>query len=146
MKLYKDIAFTTDTCLKLINYFLAALGLHCCPQAFFSCGEQGNYFLVVQASHCSGFSCCGAQALEHQASVVVALGLYAQTRKLWHMGLVAPQHMESSWTRDRTCISCTGRLILNHWTTREVLTINTWPCSKNSSICNKTQGRNDRYK
>ena len=29
----------------------------------------------VRASHCSGFSCCGAQALGTQASVVVAHGL-----------------------------------------------------------------------
>ena len=27
------------------------------------------------ASHCGGFSCCGARALGMQASVVVALGL-----------------------------------------------------------------------
>ena len=33
----------------------------------------------------------------------------------------APQHMESSWTRDLTCVPCIGRQILNHWTTREVL-------------------------
>ena len=29
----------------------------------------------AQASHCSGFFCCGAQALGVRASVVVALGL-----------------------------------------------------------------------
>ena len=29
----------------------------------------------TQASHCGGFSCCGAQALGAQASVVVACGL-----------------------------------------------------------------------
>jgi len=29
--------------------------------------------------------------------------------------------MGSSWTRDPTCVSCIGRWILNHWTTREVL-------------------------
>ena len=29
----------------------------------------------VRASHCSGFSCCGARALGAWASVVVALGL-----------------------------------------------------------------------
>ena len=34
--------------------FLAMLGLRCYMQAFSGCG--------VQASHCSGFSCCGAQA------------------------------------------------------------------------------------
>ena len=27
--------------------FLAALGLHCCPQAFFSCGVQGLLFVAV---------------------------------------------------------------------------------------------------
>ena len=30
---------------------------------------------LAQASHCSGFSCCGAQDLGVQASVVVARGL-----------------------------------------------------------------------
>ena len=33
----------------------------------------------VWASHCSGFSCCGAQALGTQASVVVAHGLPCPT-------------------------------------------------------------------
>ena len=37
------------------------------------------------------------------------------------MDLVAPQLVESSWTRDRTHVPCIGRQILNHWTTREVL-------------------------
>ena len=36
------------------------------------------------------------------------------------MGLVAPQHGETSQTRHRTCVPCTGRQILNHWTAREV--------------------------
>ena len=42
-----------------IYLFWAALGLHCC----------------ARASHCGGFSCCGARALGTQASVVVARGL-----------------------------------------------------------------------
>ena len=37
------------------------------------------------------------------------------------MGLVAPQLVESSWTRDRNHVPCIGRWILNHWTTSEVL-------------------------
>ena len=36
-------------------------------QAFSSCGAR--------ASHCGGFSCCGAQALGARDSVVVACGL-----------------------------------------------------------------------
>ena len=50
---------------KFIYLFsLAALGLCCCVWAFSGCGSQ--------ASHCGGFSCCRAQALGTQASVVVA--------------------------------------------------------------------------
>ena len=48
--------------------FLAVLGLRCCARAFSSCGERE---LLLVASHCSGFSRCGAQALGARASVVV---------------------------------------------------------------------------
>ena len=51
----------------LFIYFWLALGLRCCARPFSSCGEQ--------ASHCGGFSCCGAWALGMWASVVVARGL-----------------------------------------------------------------------
>ena len=45
--------------------FVAALGLSLAASgATLRCGAQ--------ASHCSGFSCCGEQALGAQASVVVA--------------------------------------------------------------------------
>ena len=33
--------------LNLLNLFLAVLGLRCCAQAFYSCGEQGLFFIVV---------------------------------------------------------------------------------------------------
>ena len=36
------------------------------------------------------------------------------------MGLVAPWHVGSSWTKNWTCVPCIGRWILNHCTTREV--------------------------
>ena len=42
------------------------------------------------------------------------------TQQLWHTGLDVPHHVESSRTRDRTCVPCIGRWILYHWTTREV--------------------------
>ena len=54
-------------------FFLAASGVCCCARAFSGCCEQGLLFVV--ASHCGGFSCCGAQALGAWASVVVARGL-----------------------------------------------------------------------
>ena len=42
-------------------------------------------------------------------------------QELWHTGLVVPQHVESSWTRDPTHILCIGRWILIHCATREDL-------------------------
>ena len=50
-----------------------------------------------------GFSSCGTWA-----------------QQLWHTGLVAPMHVESSQTRDGTHVPCIGRQILNHCATREV--------------------------
>ena len=39
------------------------------------------------------------------------------------MGLVALQHVESSWSRDPIHVSCIGRWILYHWATREALKV-----------------------
>ena len=36
------------------------------------------------------------------------------------MGLVAPRHVGSSWTRAQNRVPCIGRRILNHYTTGEV--------------------------
>ena len=66
---------------KYIYLFLAALGLSCRARAFSSYG--------VWASHCGGFSCCGARALGARASVVVARGLSS-------CGLWALEHRLSS--------------------------------------------------
>ena len=44
-------------------------------------------------------------------------------QELWCMGLVAAQHVESSWTRDWNCVPCISGQILNHWTIREVLSL-----------------------
>ena len=51
--------------LLFIYLFLAVLGLSCCERGLFS--SYG-----AMASHCSGFSCCGAWAVECAGSVVVA--------------------------------------------------------------------------
>ena len=34
-----------------------------------------------------------------------------------HTGFVAPRHVGSSWTRNRSCVHCAGRQILYHWGT-----------------------------
>ena len=93
----------------LIYLFLAALGLHCCARAFSSSG-----LLIAVASlvaehglQARRLSSCGLRALECRLS------------SWWCMGLVAPWHVGSSWTRARTCVPCIGRRILNHSTTKE---------------------------
>ena len=43
--------------------------------------------------------------------------------ELWHMGLHDPGQVESSQTKDRTCVPCIGRQWHSHWTTREVLVL-----------------------
>ena len=90
--------------------FFTVAGLCCCARALPSCSEQRLLSSCnVQASHCSGFSHCGAQTLvsrlqqvQHSGSVVVA------------RGLVAPWHVESSRTRGWICVPCIGRQILFH--------------------------------
>ena len=74
-------------------------------QAFFSSfGDQGLLSSCsMQASHQGSCSCCGAQSLDHTGATV------------------APWHLVSSWTRNGTCVSSTGRWILYHWATRETL-------------------------
>ena len=72
--------------LKVFTYLLAVLGLWCCAWAFSSCSELELLSSSgAWASHCHGFSCCRAQT---------------RAQWLWHMGLVAPWHIESSQTRN----------------------------------------------
>ena len=74
---------------------MAGLGLHWYTMVFCSFREWGRLFVA------------GPRARRFQS--------------LWHTGLVAQQHVESSWTRDQTHVLCIGRQILNNWTTRAVL-------------------------
>ena len=65
--------------------------------SFSSYGEQGLLFAVVRGLLIAVAFC----AAEH--------GLYVHgLQYLWYTGLVAPWHVESSQTRDQTCVSCTG--------------------------------------
>ena len=50
-----------------------------------------------------------------------SLGSRTGLQELWCTGLVAPQHVGSSGTRDQTRVPCIGRRILYPWATREAL-------------------------
>ena len=99
---------------------------------FCSCGEQGLLFIVVSrlliavpfvllwstGSSCLGFSRCSTQA-----QWLWLRGSRASAQQLWCTGLVAPQYVESSQTRDWTCIPCVGWWVFIHWATREVQSV-----------------------
>ena len=94
------------------NFFLLVLG------------RAGSPWLLedfLQLQRGGLLASCGVPALIVVASFVAERGLWAhRLQELWLMGLVVPHHVESSWTRDRTHVSCVGRWILYHWTSREV--------------------------
>ena len=82
-------------------YLLAALGLCCCVWAR-SRRERGTVLCQELPARSDGFS-----AVEHVQWVRL-------------MGLAAPWHVVCFWTRDRACVPCIGRGILNPWTPGEV--------------------------
>ena len=89
---------------------MVALGLQCCGWLFSSCEEWGLFpSCSVWASHCSGFSCCGAWGLGHGFR-----GCGAQFSCPAICGIFPGQGIG-------THVPCIGRQILTHWTTREVL-------------------------
>ena len=80
--------------------------------AFSSCGEQGLPFVAVRglliAEHRlqelwdRGSYSCGSRALK----LVGFRCCSTSAQKLWCTGFVAPQHVESSQTRDQTRVPC----------------------------------------
>ena len=112
-------------------FFLTALGLRCCTQAYSSCDEWVLLFVAVrglQGSHCGGFSCCGTQALGSWASVVAACGLssfgtWALERRLSSCGaqallLCGMWDLPGPGLKPMSPALAGG--ILHHCTTREV--------------------------
>ena len=90
-------------------FFLPALGLHCWAWAFFSRCQWGL------------LSSCSMWVSHRVASSVAEYEFLDSTP--FRCRVLAPGHVESSRTRNRTCIPLIGRRILNHWTTRQILCI-----------------------
>ena len=77
---------------------------------------------------CSGFSLWWLLLLQRTGS-------RACVQEMRGIGLVAPWHVESSRTRDRTHVPCTGRQILIHCTTREAHRSLSVQCSSVTPSC-----------
>ena len=105
---------------SFLYLFLSAMGLRCGVQAFSRCEQRLLSNCNAQASHCGGFSCCGAWALGCAGFGSSSSRLQGVGSELWHSGLVAPSHVGSSRTTDQTHVLCLVRQILNHQTTKEV--------------------------
>ena len=65
------------------------------------------HFLLFSANEHLSFAPC----LSKRASRPI------QAQQLRHTGLVAPKHVEYSWTRDQARVPCTVRWILHRWVT-----------------------------
>ena len=83
---------------NFIHLFLAVLGLRSCVDIFLVSASGGICLVVV----CELLVAVASSAVAHGLP-----GMWAQP--LWHLGLVALRHMESSWTRDRTHVPCIGK-------------------------------------
>ena len=102
--------------LLFVCLMFGCAGLHCCAGFSLVAESRGSRvavalgLLTVEASlvaeHTSRM--LGPQKLQ-------APGSRAQDQSLRRTGLVALQHVGSSWIRDWTCVSCHGRRILYHW-------------------------------
>ena len=81
---------------KFLFIFLAALGLCCCPWAFSSCAEWGlRSSFSAWASHCGGFSYCGAGPLGRGFSDCAAQAYLP--RGMWNLPGpgVSPPHWQA---------------------------------------------------
>ena len=79
--------------------------LSSCPWAGFSL----QWLLLLWSKACTAK---GLQSLQ-------LADFSVEAQQAWCTGWVAPRHMGSPRTRDRTCGSCTGRWLLHHWATKE---------------------------
>ena len=94
--------------LLIVCLVLTALGLHCCAQALSNYGKRGLSLVAVRGFSLPWLLLLGSTSSRCAGSAAVMHGLVVQ------------RHIQSSWTKDQTHVPCTGRWILNPWTTGEV--------------------------
>ena len=109
--------------LKIFIYLLGCAGSWLLPVGFSLITASGSYSLVAGLWLLTSVASLVA---EHRlwgkwAQELQLLDSRAQAQQLWGTGFAAPPQVGSSWFRDWTCVSCTGRWILSHWAPREAL-------------------------
>ena len=131
---------STDLKKKIKQLFFGCIGSSLLRVGFLQLRRAGATLRCsARASHCSGFSCWGAQALGVRASVVVARGISSHGSGAQDCGLSIVAHglqitgsvvVAHGLSCSVACgifpdqglnpCPCVGRRILNHCTTREV--------------------------
>ena len=92
-------------------------GVHSTPRGNWTLWQSLQGYLGDQG-RCVGFSLRGLLLLQSMGSRHMGFSICStQAQESWHTGLVAPQHVESSQTRDWTRDPSTGRQTPVHWTT-----------------------------
>ena len=91
------------------------------PASAFSCSEGSSTFKMSfgLCCLCPGFNCC-KQGWGLHCVLASCGGCFCGAQAFKCVYLVDGRCVESSQARDQTCVPCTGRRILNHWTTWEV--------------------------
>ena len=116
------VCFFFNVFIFIIYFIFGCVGSSLLRAGFLQLRQAGATLRCgARASHCGGFSCCGARALGTQASVVVARRLQIAGSVVVVHGLSCSGHVGSSRTRARTRVPCIGRRIHNHCATREAL-------------------------
>ena len=138
-KVPKTVCYTQLSCIftlpqsKIVCFFLIILFLVSLRLEKFKKKELNLFVAILGLCYCTGFSpvaasggCCSwlwcvgislrrPPLLQSSGSRTCGLqllwGSKAQALQLWCTGLVVPQHVGSSQTRDPTLVSCTGRQI-----------------------------------
>ena len=108
--LFKNCYFLFLAALVFVSACGLPLGAASRSDSSLQCTGFSSWWLLLLQSTgagCTGFSGCSAQAREVQ---LLASGVQAQY--LWCARLVAPRHVEFSWTGDQTQVPCIGRQIL----------------------------------
>ena len=99
---------------RFIYLFKSALGLPCCEQAF---------------SRCTVFTAVWGPLLAVVFLLLLqSTGSRVLAQQLWHLdlGLIVLHRVVSLRTRDRACVPCISRSVLNHWTTKECSSTFLW--------------------
>ena len=71
---------------------MSLLGLPYCPGFSLVAASGATLCHGEWASHCGGFSCCGARVLENTGSSCCPWGSVAVASRLWSTGSVAVMH------------------------------------------------------